>query len=190
MADNYHQQVAAMRQQKIMEDAQVDYNQAVYGRDEALQNRQEIERQSALTNDPSEQEQLKHDWHYYDAEVQRCEQDIRARTPQQINPNVARANYQDQEFYRREGQNGANAMTKAHNYLASTGNWVPYAPQTIEGARTLVEMYGRDSQISGLPPVRYEASEQMPTHDEAAQMSGFKDHASLYKELKRQGRVS
>src|SRR5262249_27257340 len=148
MADNYQQQVATMRQQKAQEDAQVDYNQFVYGREEALRNRQEIERQAALTNDPAEREQLKQDWHYYDTEYQECENEVIKRTPQQLNPNVARANYQDQEFYRREGQNGAAAMTKAHNYLASTGNWVPYAPQTIEGARTLVEMYGRDSQIS------------------------------------------
>jgi len=188
MANDYDRQVAAVRQQKIIEDAQVDYNQAVYGRQEALANRQEIEQQYALTSDPAEHEQLKHDWHYYDAEVQRCEQDIRARTPQPRNPNIDRANYQDQEFYRREGQNGAAAMRKGHDYLVSRG-WAPGTPQTIEGTRTLVEMYGKDPNISGLPPVRYEPSEQMPTRDEAAQMSGFKDYVSLYQELKRQGRV-
>jgi len=186
--DDYARQVAAMRQQKVMEDAQVDYNQAVYGRNEALQNRQEIERQSALTNDPSEQEQLKHDWHYYDAEVQRCEQDIRERTPQQLPPSIQRANYQDQEFYKREGQNGAAAMNKAHEYLVSRG-WPSYAAGTIEGARTMVQMYGGDSRISGLPPVRYDPNEQTMTRDEAARISGFKDYATLYQELRRQGRV-
>src|SRR5262249_51622575 len=115
--DDYDRQVAAIRQQKIIEDAQVDYNQAVYGREEALRNRQDIERQAATTSDPEEREQLRGDWHYYDAEVQRCEQDIRARTPQQPHPNAVRANWEDRSFYQREGQNGANAMNTAHNYL-------------------------------------------------------------------------
>jgi hypothetical protein len=67
--------------------------------------------------------------------------------------------------------------------------WPPYTRQTIEGARTMVEMYGRDPQISGLPPMRYDFNEQMPDRDEAARISGFKNHADLYQELKRQGRV-
>src|SRR5262245_47612526 len=86
MADNYasyQQQVAAMRQQKRQEEFAADYNQALYGHDESLRNRQEIERQFATTTDPDEQQALKNEWHYYDAEVQRCEQEIAARTPPQ-----------------------------------------------------------------------------------------------------------
>jgi hypothetical protein len=50
-------------------------------------------------------------------------------------------------------------------------------------------MYGRDSSISGLPPVTYDSNEQLPDRDEAARISGFKSYADLYAELRRQGRV-
>src|SRR5262245_1138292 len=78
---NYREQVAAMRQQKAQEEAAVDYNQVTYGRELALQNRQEIERQAATTADPEEREQLKEQWHYFDSEVQACENEMRRLAP-------------------------------------------------------------------------------------------------------------
>src|SRR5262245_22743534 len=186
--DSYEQQVAAMRQQRTQEQYRVDYNQAVYGREEALRNRQEIEQQAARTSDPNERAELADQWHYHDAEYQECDNEVRRLTPQQPNPNLVRAAQQDQVFYRREGQNGINAMDKAHNYLVSRG-WPSCAPRTLQGARDLVQMYGSDSRISGVAPVRYDPNEQIMTRDEAARISGFKDYATLYAELKRQGRV-
>src|SRR5262245_25478487 len=84
MANNqqhYLQQVAAMRQQKQQEEYAADYNQAVYGREESLRQRQEIEQEAALTTDPNERAELVDQWHYHDAEVQRCKQQIRELTP-------------------------------------------------------------------------------------------------------------
>jgi len=108
--DDYDRQVAALRWQKAQDDYQVDYNQAVYGRDEALRNRQEIERQAATTSDPNERAELVDQWHYHDAEYQECNNRVKELTPQHLPPNVVRTNYQDQEFYKREGQNGADGM--------------------------------------------------------------------------------
>jgi hypothetical protein len=144
--------------------------------------------QAALASDPNERAELVDQWHYHDSEFQECDKLVRSLTPQRPHPNVQKANYQDQEFYKREGANGAAAMNKMHDFLVARG-WTPYAPATIEGARTGVQMYGKDSSISGLPPVQYDPGEQVPTRDEAAQMSGFKDYATLYAELRRQGRV-
>src|SRR5262245_55769762 len=100
---SYEQQVAAMRLQKRQEELTADYNQALLGHEESLRNRQQIERQFVTTTDPAEQQALKDDWHYYDAEVQRCEQDIAARTPpqpQQMDPKAAQWISAKQKFLR------------------------------------------------------------------------------------------
>jgi uncharacterized protein YacL (UPF0231 family) len=65
---HYLQQVAQMRAQKQHEELAVERNQAVYGYQQSLANRKEIERQAALTTDPNERAALKDEWHYYDAE--------------------------------------------------------------------------------------------------------------------------
>jgi len=150
---DYERQVAALRQQKAQEDYQVDYNQAIHGREQALLRRQEIEQQAACTNDPDERAQLMNDWYYHDGEYQACDNEVRRLTPPQVNPTVQRFAQQDAAFYQREGQNGLAAMDKAHAYLVSRG-WPSGTAQTLRGARDLVQMYGGDSRISGLPPVR------------------------------------
>jgi hypothetical protein len=78
---NYYEQVAAMRRSKQQEEIALERNQAIRGYELSLQNRQEIEREAATTNDPDEQQRLRDMWHYYDAELQRCEADIRRFTP-------------------------------------------------------------------------------------------------------------
>src|SRR5215831_5549373 len=89
--DNYQMQVARMRQQKQQQELQADYAQAVYGYQESLRNRQEIESQAARTTDPAERQQLTDDWHYFDAEVQRNEAELRRFTPPpQPNPQAVR----------------------------------------------------------------------------------------------------
>src|SRR5262249_11933511 len=153
-AADYNRQVAEMRQRKAQADYQVDYNQAVHGREQALLRRQEIEQQAACTNDPDEHAQLMNDWHYHDGEYQACDNEVRRLTPPQINPTVQRFAREDQAFYQREGQNGLAAMDRAHAYLVSRG-WPSGTARTLQGARDLVGMYGQDSRISGLPPVRY-----------------------------------
>jgi hypothetical protein len=194
---NYAQQVAMMRQQRAQEQYQTDYNQYLYGREEALRNRQEIERQAAVASDPDEREQLREQWYYHDAEFQECDAEVRKRTPRQTPESVKRANYQDQEFYRREGQNGVAAMRKAHDYLVACGR-APYAPATIEDSRTMLEMYGQDSSISGLPPVRYDPNEQTPDWKEIAHRNNpgrnnaekEQNYLNLYNRAKALGKIS
>src|SRR5262249_62369651 len=114
---DYERQVQAMRQQKAQEDYQVDCNQAVHGREQALLRRQEIEQQAACTNDLDERAQLMNDWHYHDGEYQVCDNEVRRLTPPQVNPTVQRYAHKDAAFCQREGQNGLATMPRAHAYL-------------------------------------------------------------------------
>src|SRR5262245_33335559 len=187
---DYERQVQAMREQRAQEDYQVDYNQAVYGREQALLRRQEIEQAAARTNDPDERQQLMDEWHVADGEFLACSKEIQRLTPPPINPTVQRFAREDQAFYQREGQNGLAAMDRAHAYLVSRG-WPSGTARTLQGARDLVGMYGQDSRISGLPPVRYDENERALDWKEAAAASGLSEQSYLhaYNTLKKQGRV-
>ena len=170
---NYNAQVNAMRQQKQQEEFVADYNQAVYGREESLRNRQEIERQFATTTDPDERESLKNEWHYHDAEVQRCEQDIAAKTPPpQPDPRAVEFFRRHAPFLEKYGQAGAANLDRAHQYLMSRG-WRPHTQEYFDGIRSLMELYGGDfgtqydpndgkmlsateaARVSGLSPQQY-----------------------------------
>src|SRR5262249_33556847 len=113
----YQAQVNAMRQQKAQAEYVESYNQAINGREESLKNRQEVERQFALTSDPAEQQSLKDEWHMYDGEVQQCEQTIREMTPQQANPHEVAYLQRRAPFLERTGNAGARAMDLANQYV-------------------------------------------------------------------------
>ena len=127
----YPEEVAAMRQQRAQEEYAAEYNQAVYGREESLANRQEIERQSAVTTDPDERAALKDEWHYYDAEVQRCEADIQRLTPpQQADPKMVEFVRRISPWIEKNGQAGIQRLHVLHNYATAPRNAHPN-PQAV-----------------------------------------------------------
>jgi hypothetical protein len=175
MANNdqhYLQQVAAMRAAKQQEEVNADYAQAVYGREESLRNRQEIESQATRTSDPAEREQLKDDWHYFDAEVQRCESDIQRMTPPPP-PDPQAVDYlrRRQPFIQKYGQQAVQAIDLAHNHLMRSGNWKPNSPEYFQGMDTLLEMYGPSYGL------RFDPNEIALTADEACKISGCSPRA-------------
>ena len=175
---HYLEQVAAMRQSKQREEIAMERNQAIYSYQQSLQSRQEIERQAACTNDPDEQQYLRDQWHYFDAELQRAEQDIRRFTPPQISLPCRKSSGRfcsEIKLSLREGQRGVAAMDLAHNYLVSRG-YNPSARGFNEKIRTLLEMYGGNlQQITGgqCANVRFDPQEQSLTATEAAKISGL-----------------
>lgn len=187
---DYERQVQALREQRAREDHEVELNQLRYGQQQALIRRQEIEQEAARTNDPTDRELLMTEWHSADQEFLACGRELQKLTPPQINPTVQRFAREDQAFYQREGQNGLAAMDRAHAYLVSRG-WPSGTARTLQGARDLVGMYGQDSRISGLPPVRYDENERALDWKEAAAASGLSEQSYLhaYNTLKKQGRV-
>src|SRR5262245_44700544 len=120
---NYAQQVHAMRQQKRQEELAAEYNQCVYGREEALRSRQEIESEAARTFDPDEKAALKDQWHYFDEEVQRCEQQMRAMTPPAPpDPQAVAFMQKKQAFRERYGQAADQAIALAHQRAITPRN--------------------------------------------------------------------
>src|SRR5262245_18235010 len=141
----YQQQVAQMRQQRRQEEVNMEYRQALFDRDEALRNRQEVEKQSVLATDPDDHAQLTQAWHYYDADVQRCEADIRRLNPPQMDQRAAQFMQERQPFIDRYGyQRAKQAWDLAHNHLMGPGNagWKVYSPEYFRAIDTLVEMHG------------------------------------------------
>ena len=194
MADNYasyHQQVAAMRQQKRQEEWAADYNQDLYGHDESLRNRQQIERQFATTTDPDEQQALKNEWHYYDAEVQRCEQEIRQKTPPQqpqMDPKAAQWISANKAFFDRHGPQAVAAVQGAHAWLTRPGNaeWKVNSPEYFQAVESLLETDG--PRYYG---VSYDPKEKMLTPNQVCRMTGIdaNTYNQAYAQLKADGRV-
>lgn len=185
---NYAEQVAALRLQKQQEELAADYNQAVYGREESLRNRQEIERQFATTTDPAEQQALKDDWHYYDAEVQRCEQQIREKTPQQppsLHPKIANLSYRATPYFQKYGQRGRDIGGLVHQHVTQNVGVSPDHPNYAELMRRGMEYYGQEF---GCP---YDRKEEALTWRDAAKISGLspESYGHAYQQLKAQGRV-
>jgi hypothetical protein len=180
---NYLEQVAQMRQSKQQEEIALERNQAIYGYQQSLQNRQEIERQAALTNDPDEQAALRDAWHYHDQELQRCEADIRRFTPYQpseADKALARFTERNRAFLERHGQSGIQAFDLADRYATAPRNPTTSNPAHtgmglrrgtrpyFEAMRSLLEMYGKDYLN-----VRYDRNEEGLTATEAARISGL-----------------
>jgi hypothetical protein len=199
---NYQAQVNAVRRQKQQEEYVADYNQAVYGREESLRARQEVERQVAVTTDPAEREALKDEWHMHDAEVQRCEQEIAARTPQQ--PQYSQRDIaflqRKHAFRQKYGQAADTAIALAHRRAVTPRN--PSAtcetnPLTYgHGTQPGTPQYYRAVQAeletnAHLLGINYDPSEDAPGWKEIARASGLseKDYTNAYYTLKRQGRV-
>jgi hypothetical protein len=156
----------------------IERNQHIYGYQEALRNRQQIESEAARTSDPDEQAALRDQWHFYDTELQRCEQEVRRLTPRQVTPLERKQMafmQKNAPFLQREGQRGVAAMDLAHNYLVSRGH-NPNARGFNEKVRSLLEMYGGNlQQLTGgqVANVRYDPQEQALTANEAAKLSGL-----------------
>ena len=165
---NYYEQVTAMRRSKQQEEIALERNQAIRGYELSLQNRQEIEREAATTNDPDEQQRLRDMWHYYDAELQRCEADIRRFTPPAPpDPRAVEYMRRRQPFINKYGQRAIQAFDLAHQHLASTGNWKIGSPRYYKALDTLLEMYGPDHGI------KFDPNEIALTPNEAAKISGL-----------------
>src|SRR5262245_52988026 len=120
----YMEQVAAFRAQRRQQVLSADYHQAVYGRGEALRNRQDIERQSATTFDDDERAGVADQWHYYDAELQRCEGDMQRLNPprQEMHPAATQWIRENKPFFDRHGQRADEAVQGAHRWLTRQGN--------------------------------------------------------------------
>src|SRR5262245_3139108 len=190
--DTYAMQVAQMRQQRRQQELAADYNQAVYGREESLRNRQEIERQAATIADPNERAQLTDDWHYYDAEVQRCEADMRRLNPpqQQMDPRTVRFIQERKPFVERYGYAGAQqAWGLAHNHLTRPGaaKWDVNSPEYFKAVDELVEMYGPQYGYRFDP-----SSDVQLTPNEAAEISGLspRQYNQASQELAKQKRFT
>src|SRR5262245_58045821 len=188
---NYAEQVHALRLQKRQEELAADYNQAVLGHEESLRNRQQIERQFATTTDPAEQQALKDDWHYYDAEVQRCEQDIAARTPPQppqMDPKAAQWLANNKAFFDRHGPQAVAAVQGAHAWLTRSGNagWKVNSPEYFRAIESLLETSGPLYYN-----VTYDPKETALTANQVCRMTGIdaKTYNQAYAELKADGRV-
>src|SRR5262245_3826909 len=202
MSNSYPEQVAAMRQQKAQEEYAAEYNQAVYGREESLANRQEIERQSAVTTDPDERAALKDEWHYYDAEVQRCEADIQRLTPPpQADPKMIEFTRRISPWIEKNGQAGIQRLQVLHNYAVAPRNAHP-DPQKVgaglHGAglrpgtpayfnfmRSGMELYGAGE---GMP---YDQGQDLLSATEAAKISGLtpEQYNRAAQQLAAQGRL-
>jgi hypothetical protein len=184
---HYLQQIAAMRQQRQQEELAVERNQAIYGYQQSLQNRQEIERQAATTADPEERQRLADDWHYFDAEVQACEANIRKMTPPpQADPKAVAYLQRRSPFLQKYGQKGMQAFQLAHNHLASTGNWKIGSPAYYKAIDTLLEMYAPDHGM------RFDPSSDISlTPNEAAKISGLspESYNRGVQAMHRQGRL-
>jgi hypothetical protein len=173
MANNQHylQQVAAMRQQKRQEEWRTDFNQAIYGREEALRNRMEIERQAAVEADPEVRAQLRDDWHYHDAQVQSCEAEIaKLRGPPPPDPRAVQYLQQRKPFFDKYGQQAAQAVDLAHQHLTRPGNagWKVNSPEYFRALDTLLQMYAPNYGMRFDPN-----SDIMPTPNDAAEMSNL-----------------
>src|SRR5262245_1270013 len=188
---HYREQVAAMRQQKEQEEYAADYNQAIYGREESLRARQEIESEAARTTDPNEQAELVDQWHYHDAEVQRCEQQIRELTPPpQADPRMVEFTRRISPWIEKHGTAGIQKLEMLHNYATRPRH--PYAdPQKVangtHGAglrpgtrayfdfmRNGMETYGAGE---GMP---YDRGMDLPHWREIARDSGLSDQAYVH----------
>jgi hypothetical protein len=199
---HYLQQVAQVRAQKQREELAAERNQAVYGYQESLANRKEIERQSALTTDPNERAALKDEWHYYDAEVQRCEQQIRELSPPpQADPRMVEFTRRISPWIEKHGAAGLQRLGILHNYATRPRH--PHADPSKVGAgshgaglrpgtrayfnfmRSGMELYGAGE---GMP---YDQGMDLPNWKEAARASGLseKTYIDAYRQLKAQGRV-
>jgi hypothetical protein len=184
---HYREQVAAFRYQKQQEDLAVDYNQAVYGREESLRNRQEIERQAAVEIDPDERARLKDEWHYYDAEVQRCEADIqRLAPPPPPHPKVANLAQRNTPFFRQYGQRGAQVADVAHRYVTERMGVTPDDPRYEEMVKSWMELHAKNYNCP------YDPNSEMLTPDEAAKISGLspKAYNSASRRMAADGRFS
>src|SRR5262245_51407600 len=128
---SYQRQVNAARQSKLEEDWRTEYYQAINSREESLANRQEIERQAALTADPNEQAALKHEWHMHDEEIQRCEADIQRLTPPpQADPNMLDFTRRISPWTEKHGAAGLQKLDMLHRYATTPRH--PHAdPQKV-----------------------------------------------------------
>lgn len=173
----YQDDVLRMRQAKQAQEIQAERNQHIYGYQEALRKRQEIESEAARTTDPDEQAALRDNWHFWDGELQQCEAEIRRLTPRQLTKEEQGGMaymHRRQAFINRHGQKAIQAIDLAHQHLASTRNWKVGSPRYYKALDTLIEMYGPDylgvrfdpesdialtpneaAKISGLSPERY-----------------------------------
>src|SRR5262249_21361846 len=181
----YAEQVAAFRAQRRQQELSADYHQAVYGREEALRNRQDIERQSATSFDDDERAQLVDQWHYYDAELQRCEADMQRLNPQrqQADPRMAEFVRRRTPFVQRHGAAAYQAMDMAHRYATAPRNPHPTPEGVGAGAHgmglqpntqayfdamdSLLTMYAKDYGL------RYDPDEKLLTANQACKMSGI-----------------
>jgi len=200
---DYQAQVNAARQQRQQEELAADYNQALLGHEESLRNRQEIERQAAVTTDPAEREELKNQWHYYDAEVQRCEEDIAARTPQQPQYSQADINFlqRKQAFREKYGQAADQAIQLAHRRAVMPRNPnancltdpLSYGHGLRPGTPAYYRAVEAELETNGhLVGVDYDKATDLPSWKEAARASGIdeRSYADAYHRLKKDGRVS
>jgi hypothetical protein len=132
--DDYASQVARMRQQRQQEALDTDRRQAVIAYETALQERQQIEQEAAGVDagDVETRQQLEHDWHYYDCEVERAEADLQRLNPPQpppLSPQQQEFMRRAQPYVRKYGQQGLNNIATAHARALAVGlreNTQPY----------------------------------------------------------------
>jgi hypothetical protein len=179
----YQAQVDAVRRQKQQEEFAADYNQAVLGEQESLSLRQEVERQIAVTTDPTERQALMDEWHYHDAEVQRCGRERQARTPpSQPNPNDIAFLQKKAAYRQRFGQLADAVILRAHQQAVTPRNpnassqshpntygsgLRPGTPAYYKAINSYLELYGA---ALGAP---YDPNEDGLTANEAARISGL-----------------
>jgi hypothetical protein len=184
---HYLQQIAQMRAAKQQEELAVERNQAIYGYQESLKNRQEIERMAATTADADERQALRDQWFYFDAEVQANEANLRKLTPPpQADPKAVAYLQRRSPFLQKYGQKGMQAFQLAHNHLASTGNWKIGSPAYYKAIDTLLEMYGPDYGM------RFDPSSDISlSPNEAAKISGLspESYNRGVQAMHRQGRL-
>jgi hypothetical protein len=185
---NYHEQVAAIRQQKRQQELAADYNQALCGREESLRNRQEIERQAAVETDPDERARLTDAWHYYDAEVQRCEADIQRLTPPQYHPKDVSLIQKNANYFQKHPQRGAQAAHYVTNLVQRIGI-TPDHPEYEDMMHRGMEFYGERFNAP------YDRNNELLTPNEVAKMSfgddpnAAKRYNNAVRELTAQGRL-